>query len=118
MTNIDKGKCADQAFDKLHLDVFDETDAPRYLRSKTLRLTCGADYAPRINFDDGEVLQTVLKAVDIVNEKDPSISTVIRAKAQLLLDAAAVAVYQEKHKGGPLAKYLKGIQMKEDHEPT
>ncbi len=103
---------ANQAFDRLYLGIFDETDAPKYLQSRMLRVTFGADYASRIDFTNGDVLRAVLQAVDIMNTTDASISVVVRAKAQLLLDAAAVS--QASLQEGPLAEYLKRIQEKSD----
>lgn|SRR3989338_6579780 len=99
---------SDEAFDKLYLGIFDESDAGRFLRSPMLRATFGADYAKRIDFTTGDVLRAVLQAVDVL--KDPGINVVTRAKAQLLLDAAT-ASQVDLGKIGVLGEYMQGIQQ-------
>ncbi len=97
----------DDAFNRLYLGIFDEDDAGRFIKSPMLRATFGADYAQRIDFTKGEVLRTVLQAVDVL--KEPSINVVTRAKAQLLLDAARVS-QMDLGGIGPMGEYVKGVQ--------
>ena len=103
------GKEAD-IFDRLHLGIFDETDAGRFLGSNMLRATFASDYVQRIDFTRGEVLRAVLHAVDVM--KDPSSSVVTRAKAQLLLDTATLS--QKQVPTGTLGEFLRGIQAHSD----
>ncbi len=104
---------ADIAFDTLHLGIFDETDASRYLKSPMLRSTFAADYAERIDFSKGEVLRAVLSATDILSADADLIPIVLRAKAQLLFDSATI--YQRSQDEGTLSEYLKRIQNKESN---